>query len=204
MIEDLKKRIIQRAKTLSDTERDISMNIVSDSRALDIKNRELTDINAQLSCLSSDEENNFKLENIENELKQTLLLIDEKSAIKIQLEQTLSEERDKKASLLSEETDTLSQSTSGLVEEKTSTEKLLLENKFNFNALNKKIKELESISDICPTCGQKLHGVIKPDTSDLKIQLENISKTVDKLTSRINEINAALSEKQSEIRSKYS
>ena len=203
MIEDLKKRIIQRAKTLSDTERDISMNIVSDSRALDIKNRELTDINAQLSSLSSDEENNFKLENIENELKQTLLLIDEKSAIKIQLEQTLNEEKDKKASLLTEESDTLSQSTSSLVEEKTYTEKLLLENKFNFNTLNKKIKELESISDICPTCGQKLHGVTKPDTSHLKIQLENISETIDKLTSRINEINAALSEKQSEIRSKY-
>ena len=168
MIEDLKKRIMQRAKTLSDTERDISMIIVSDSRALDIKNRELTDIATQLSQLSSDEENNSKLESIENELNQTLSLLDENNVIKTQIEETLSEEKDKKATLLTQESDSLTQSTGTLVEEKNSIEKLLLENKFNFNALSKKIKELEAISDICPTCGQKLHGVTKPDTSTLK------------------------------------
>ena len=204
MIEDLKKRIMQRAKTLSDTERDISMIIVSDSRALDIKNRELTDITTQLSQLSSDEENNSKLESIENELNQTLSLLDENNVIKIQVEKTLSEEKDKKATLLTEESDSLTQSTGTLVEEKNSIEKLLLENKFNSTALSKKIKELEAVSDICPTCGQKLHGVTKPDTSALKTQLEDISKTIDNLNSKLNEINASLSEKQFEIKAKYS
>ena len=61
----------------------------------------------------------------------------------------------------------------------------MLENKFNFNALSKKIKELEAISDICPTCGQKLHGVTKPDTSTLKTQLGDISKSIDNLNSCI-------------------
>ncbi len=204
MIEDLKKRIMQRAKTLSDTERDISMIIVSDSRALDIKNRELTDITTQLSQLSSDEENNSKLESIENELNQTLSLLDENNVIKTQIEETLSEEKDKKATLLTQESDSLTQSTGTLVEEKNSIEKLLLENKFNSTALSKKIKELEAVSDICPTCGQKLHGVTKPDTSTLKTQLEDISKTIDNLNSKLNEINTSLSEKQSEIRAKYS
>ena len=34
------------------------------------------------------------------------------------------------------------------------------------------LKKLESITDTCPTCGQKLIGVEKPDTSQLRTQLD--------------------------------
>lgn len=41
--------------------------------------------------------------------------------------------------------------------------------------------KLEAISDICPTCGQKLAGVQKPDTTALKNQISQLEKNVKKL-----------------------
>ena len=40
------------------------------------------------------------------------------------------------------------------------------------NNLNREIMKLESIQDTCPTCGQKIPNVHKPDTSNLKKELD--------------------------------
>lgn len=42
------------------------------------------------------------------------------------------------------------------------------------NSLGKQISQLTAITDICPTCRQKLPGVTKPDTSDLRAQLVSV------------------------------
>lgn len=45
-------------------------------------------------------------------------------------------------------------------------------------------KRLSSISDTCPTCGQKLQGVTKPDISEIYECVVNLKNIVDQLTSR--------------------
>lgn len=39
-------------------------------------------------------------------------------------------------------------------------------------SLNSEISRLEAITDVCPTCGQKIPGAVKPDTSKQKAELE--------------------------------
>ena len=51
--------------------------------------------------------------------------------------------------------------------------------------LNSKITELKNIKDICPTCGQKLPDVHKPDTSKLESELEVKNNNLEKLTKLI-------------------
>ena len=43
----------------------------------------------------------------------------------------------------------------------------------NIRTLTKQIADLKAITDICPTCGQRLIGVIKPDTGAQELALEN-------------------------------
>lgn len=46
------------------------------------------------------------------------------------------------------------------------------------NSLLKQIRELQSIKDVCPTCGQKIPGAVKPDTSSQEAMLESINKKI--------------------------
>lgn len=56
----------------------------------------------------------------------------------------------------------------------------------NLNArirvLDEEIRKLKNIVDICPTCGQKLVGVEKPDTSALEAERDDLLKDVQALT----------------------
>ena len=56
-------------------------------------------------------------------------------------------------------------------------------NKINIEAqikiLQTEITRLESIKDVCPTCGQKLVGVEKPDTSKQRAELVKLTKELE-------------------------
>lgn len=49
-----------------------------------------------------------------------------------------------------------------------------LELQYKIKELKSDISKKESINDICPTCGQKIIGVVKPDTSKEKEELANL------------------------------
>ena len=48
-------------------------------------------------------------------------------------------------------------------------------------SLEKEIKKLKSITDICPTCGQKIPGAHKVDTSEKESQLKELKSYYDQL-----------------------
>lgn len=81
------------------------------------------------------------------------------------------------------------------------TEKTKIESEIR--SLNQEINRLRSIKDICPTCGQKLPGAVKPDTS---IQEQEVIKLNERLVAentRLNECNRKHTEYQAQIKSKY-
>lgn len=58
-----------------------------------------------------------------------------------------------------------------------------------FNLLKADITKLNAIKDTCPTCGQRIPGVVKPDTSsqesrcaELQLNIANVSASVDTAT----------------------
>lgn len=72
------------------------------------------------------------------------------------------------------------------------------------NATIKVIKELNSIKDTCPTCGQKLPGAVRPDTSAHEATLEALKTELTEILKKIDEINAKHAEYQAQIKAKYS
>lgn len=47
------------------------------------------------------------------------------------------------------------------------------------------ITKLQNIKDVCPTCGQKLPNVTKPDTTELEKQLEELTSALAAVTEKI-------------------
>jgi len=61
------------------------------------------------------------------------------------------------------------------------------------SSLSSEITKLDSIKDVCPTCGQKLIGVVKPDTSAKKNELGVLRNELLELTnSKTKALNEAL------------
>ena len=63
--------------------------------------------------------------------------------------------------------------------------------------LKKEINKLDNITDICPTCGQKIPNVIKPDTSDLKKELILLESNESETLFRLDDLNK---QKKNDIR----
>lgn len=66
-------------------------------------------------------------------------------------------------------------------------------------ALDKEIEKKDNITDICPTCGQKLIGVEKPDTTEEKAQSMKIKAELDALRTQLKELQER---RQQELNSK--
>lgn len=56
--------------------------------------------------------------------------------------------------------------------------------------LKSEISKIKSIREVCPTCGQKLVGVVKPDTSPLSSRLSEIETEISEQSTRLSEYKA--------------
>ena len=69
--------------------------------------------------------------------------------------------------------------------------------------ISKQISDLERIKDVCPTCGQKLPGVVRPDTTALSSRLEELRSTEKDIRSRNTQLNLEMTDAVSSVTKKY-
>ena len=81
------------------------------------------------------------------------------------------------------------------------TEKTKIESEIR--SLNQEINRLKSIKDTCPTCGQKLPGAVKPDTSTQEQEVVKLNESLTVETNKLNEYNRKHTEYQAQIKAKY-
>lgn len=78
------------------------------------------------------------------------------------------------------------------------------------NATSREIQKIESIKDVCPTCGQKLPDVHKPDTASLRAELAQLeadfsaselarNTLVREKTEKLNSVSSQYSEKKVDL-----
>ena len=200
MIEDLKDRITKRKLFLSkelrkyedavlecESKLSVLLNKLNkDREQLDnIKDKEsleniLNDlINSQekmtIDCNSVEE----KLNNTVDGVQQLRLKYSDLSKKKSEITLKISNEKLQKVS----EEDSLKSSLLGDLTEKSAYLKSKIE------SLESEIKKIDSIKDVCPTCGQKLIGVKKPSTESLKKDLKDNRESYDIISNKISDIN---------------
>ncbi len=81
------------------------------------------------------------------------------------------------------------------------TEKTRIESEIR--SLNKTISSLKAVKDTCPTCGQKLPGAVKPDTSEQEKEVAALTESLTAVSGKLNEYNTKHAEYQAQIKAKY-
>lgn len=174
MIQDLKARIEARGQKLNKESLDLNNKIIALTSASDIYTQQLrlkqeaySKYNVNTDFDSKIKETTAKLESLEVEIK----LIDQDIS-SLNLESYSNDFANKNTEKQEALNKVKAQHDS--IERTLNSSYIELCGKINL--LTNEIKRLESITDVCPTCGQKIPGAHKPDTSSQKIELETLNK----------------------------
>lgn len=201
MIEDLKSRVAERKKELQDVIRQHQDKRIELESSIATLESQIRDTQLALSSMNSDElekkitDMELKLNNLSTELDNELKEIDEYT---------------KEANELFESNQLkLSQINSGIKSEKSSRDDAVapLEDEINVLRGNKSAHELEirrlkSVTDVCPTCGQKIPNIQKPDTSALETELSAIEEVLEKKLTKKKELDQFFSDSLQKLQSR--
>ena len=209
MIEDLKERIRNRSLELSTKIREFEDSLLANRTQLNGYLASLENIKQAIAQRQRPDfdvliaEKQKQIGILQQELttaEQTISLLEQKIE---QINQQLIAISDEKAKVSGEELSAYTASYTKLVGEKTSVE-------LDIANLEKEITKLKAIVDTCPTCGQHLPNVHKPDTSAqesllaerrvLKQQaLDNIARCENQHKEYVAQINAAFNDEISTL-----
>lgn len=212
MIEDLKNRISNRKLELSKSLREFEDAILALSTEDKILRQNLNNTQTLLSNLEhyninelvkNKDELNFNISKVNQEIESLQMqLLNNDNEI-----DSVNEQLNNIRNFYTQEREKLN-------EQNNSNFKLLIERKIQLETEIKNckniIKDYENITDICPTCGQKIEGIIKPDTSSYydklekcKIELYQVENELNLISTNINlnneKLNNELNTKESEI-----
>ena len=175
MISDLKERLTNRRSVLNDKQRKLQDDSLTKSTSIKINSETIDLLKDELNSLENKENLILLLNNTILEINNISGEITELEELSEVLQEALSDKTEKYTIINNEYINSLNSIDQIDTKEQ---ESRLLELKSEYKILNNKIKELESVTDICPTCGQKLPNITKFDTSslhsDLKIKHESI------------------------------
>lgn len=183
MISDLKDRLSVRKSELASQLRDIQDDNLSLNTSIKINTSNIERLKSELTSFSSRDILLKLKHDTEGELAELNSQLEEYKEFDEVLRDTLTENKIKFEELSSEYQSSLNNIS---LTDTTDKETKILGLKNDCSILENKIKELENITDICPTCGQKLPNITKIDTTELK---EDLAFKLNYLTSLEQELN---------------
>ena len=188
MIEDMKKRVAERLDELNKKLRE-------DEDSLLLNNSKLSQVKNELKQLEYTRDNsvsidyNAEIARNEKFLNETTVTINktEKENTKLQIDidsvnKKLAELNNERLRVREEELNSYNKSINEYVIKAS-------EIKSDINSLNREIVQLKNIRDICPTCGQKIPGVHKHDTSKQEAEVKTLQESLKTVQDKSTEIN---------------
>lgn len=211
MIEDLKARILARQQELSAKVREFEDSIIVNKTQLNGHLNSLDKLRNDINSSNRPEfdrlitESQNRLVGIQQELTRYETAIAELESRVEALNSQLLQVSNEKSKVRDEELTAYNASFTKLTSEETRLD-------VNISNLKKEIAKLKAIVDVCPTCGQHLPDVHKPDTSSLEVQLqqalselsivnENIAKCNNQHLEYVTQINNAFNDEITSLNS---
>lgn len=187
MIEDLKHRVGARAtelsKKLRETEDSLLVNKTQLTSTKDLLERAKKSLELKVAPDFDKEiaEASTKIKSINKDLIEVGKVITELST-------QVDTETNKLLGINTEKTSRLNEEYSAYSTASTEANKTVSELNASIRALKAEIKRLKSITDICPTCGQKLIGVEKPDTAEQEAECAKLEADLKEAQNKITSI----------------
>ena len=198
MIEDIKNRIALRQNELSRKIQECNDSILVNGTKLSTAKKDLERIEKEIAeTVKPDFDKELKesgdlLKNIDKDIAR---LTEARKSADTQIEATngallaITQEKAEKLRMLS---DSYHAAIDPVNQEKLTTETTI-------RNLTTEVNRLKAVKDTCPTCGQKLPGAVKPDTSVQEAQIKTLNEGLIPLKNRINDINAKSTEYKQQI-----
>ena len=198
MIEDIKNRVTTRQQELDKKINDCDISLAANRAKLEAANNELQKVENELkNTIKPDFETEIK--NSDQLLKEIdadiLKFTEARKAVDTQIEVTnngllaVANEKAEKLRMLSESYHTAI--------DPVNQEKLTAET--TIRNLTAEVARLKAVKDTCPTCGQKLPGAVKPDTTAQEAKIKTLTESLTPLKNRITEINTKSAEYKQQI-----
>ena len=200
MITDIKEKLSVRKSSLEDSRNFTNANISELQGSISTLNTLLNMYINNLNDLSSSGDYELQIDKINLNIKKLKEDIEAYETAKSETETLLNNCVLSSEKLSSEYK--LEQSKLKLIDTKELEEEITSVN-FDIKTTSNKISEIDSISDICPMCGQKLHDVVKPDSTSLKENLAVLKERHSELQVSLNESNKYNIELQNSLDLEY-
>ena len=200
MITDIKEKLSVRKSTLEDSRNFTNGNISELQGSISTLNTLLNMYINNLNDLSSSGDYELQIDKINLNIQKLKEDIESYETAKSETETLLNNCVLSSEKLSSEYK--LEQSKLKLIDTKELEDEITSVN-FDIKTTSNKISEIDSISDVCPMCGQKLHGVVKPDSTSLKENLAVLKERYSELQVSLNESNKYNIELQNSLDLEY-
>ena len=208
MFDDIKNRLANRLTQVQDKKQELTIAIAKQEITIDSYNLSIENFNKQLSETNLDalKANLLQQEDIKKELTTDIATVEQQLS-------NMTKKYDDSSEQLKAMQENITQQLSSYAVEKQNKIAPIREQKSAINAqisaLKSAIRQLKSVVDICPTCGQKLPNVYKIDTTDkenelelLKVQLSDIEKQEREVETFYTEEYNRLTAKSTEMKTK--
>ena len=178
MIEDLKQRVSERKNTLNSSLHETEKNVLTLSTKKEMLSKQLADVEREIEALRATDINQLRSEcetaqqritSIENEMRELSLDIDDDKRSVDSLKEAFYAKRTESATKVSQINASYSDQLTSLSVDVATVGNDILTSK-------KELSRLKGIKDVCPTCGQKLLGVTKPDTTELENHIKELEE----------------------------
>jgi DNA repair exonuclease SbcCD ATPase subunit len=203
MIEDLKCRISSRKTALQSTLREHEDKVLSAKTKLDVSSGTLVKDENLLQTL----ENGLNYDELISDLQQGIDVnttkLNNYNSLYIQCNEKVNQIHNQQLTLHNEKEldlkkveDKFREIINGFTQQKSTLTA-------QCTALRNEINKLNSIKDVCPTCGQKLPEVHKPDTTPLVVELQNLESQLVAVTNKHNDTVNSLNTEKQQVNSIY-
>ena len=211
MVETVKTKLDNRKEELKTLLRSFEDSNVSNTTQINLYYERLDKLRNELGEYDSSSEDGSiedKLVDIRETLyaynSQLIDLNDQKESV----EKLINDINQKKIDATHDDSVALSEEISTIDIKINSVNSKLVDKKAETKSLEAEIKKLDSIVDVCPTCGQKIPDVHKIDTTDLKTKLSSYKKITKSLMEEysgyVNEKECAIKTHQVKLSEVYS
>lgn len=203
MLQDIKLRIQERYKFLNNQLRKKEDELISQKSKKEILETQIKKEEEYLIELGEKEQHCEILKNLQEKYKNINENLTQKSTL---IEDYNNQLSDKKTCYYKLKSDKIEQINK--IEETYEEQIIDLKTKqLNYDTLisqlKNEIQKLENITEICPTCGQKLPNVFKPDTSDKEQKLKDLISENSDCKINLNKILEIKNQKIEEINNNY-
>lgn len=203
MIEDIKNRLNERKSILAADLRKIDDKLLGNQNQLLVYNKNLENLNNQINNLEDAEtltlkiqSTTVKVDELEEKVKDTMKKREELKTIV----SSLNTSKINNYAQFNKDQLTIKEK---YIEEKNNFQIKITQLNSNINSLNSEIIKLNNISDVCPTCGQKLPGVHKVDTTEKKQELHQLQLELAPIEEAYNKLKLNEEQDLANLKSKY-